>query len=444
MKYIKTVLLLLFAQLFFYNCWAQNLTDGLIAFYPFDKNPSNYLDKEIVDKSKHRNTGTYIGNIGYVQDRHGVDCRAISFARNSYITIPNSSSLSSPTTQFTAAVWVKIANGADFFKQWLTILCKSDNTQESANSPHYRVQATAQTVSINTDFTESFIPQLSYDTWYFYAYVFDGNKVKVYLDGQFVFEDDYRGKLYSNTMPLEIGRDLPGAIEYFNGAMDDLRIYNRALNESELSQLYRDDSGIGQQSACSDNQPAVVANPPNQDNDNGVITIPLDDPIYDGVIEEDEKVQEEEEILATEAPIIPVITDSVSTPKTYEDLPEVVGDIPVEYQKTIIVKGKNIKIYPYDNEKEDGDIVSININGNWVRKRFKIKNKKPKPYRKDYISVTLNDGGNNYIVSKAINEGTQSPNTLTLEIDDGTSKQEIIINSLMGVSGGIRIVSSDE
>jgi len=137
-----------------------------------------------------------------------------------------------------------------------------------------------------------------------------------------------------------------------------------------------------------------------------------------------------------------IVQDSI--PKTYEDLPETVEDLPVEYQKTIVVKSRNITIYPYDNEKEDGDIVSININGVWVKKRLRIRTKKSKPSRGDYIQVSLNEGGNNYIISKAENIGSIPPNTLTLEIDDGISIQELMINSDRGTSGGIRIVSSDE
>lgn len=426
MRQIKNILLLLFIHLSFYNSWAQSTDQGLIAFYPFDKAPSIIPDQEIKDNSKYKNTGTYIGNITYVKDRHGVDCRAISFDGNSYISIPNSLSLSSPTTQFTAAVWVKITNGADFYKQWLTILCKSNSIQETTNSPHYRMQATAETVSINTDFTELFTPQLSYDTWYFYAYVYDGSKVKVYLDGEFVFEYNYSLALEPNSMPMEIGRDLPGAIEYFNGAMDDLRLYNRALSDNELSQLYNDISGVTQQSACEDKL-FETDDLFDSTNDDEVIKIAENDPIYDDFIEEE------------------IEEDTVSVqdfiPDNYEDLPETVEDIPVDYQKTIIVKSKNIKIYPYDNEKEDGDIVSININGVWVRNRLRIRKKKSQPAKGDYIHVSLNEGSNNYIISKAMNVGSIPPNTLTIEIDDGVSIQELMINSDRGTSGGIRIMT---
>lgn len=431
MKQKKNIPILLITLLFFSTSRAQNIDNGLIAFYSFDKDPSSNVDLKIKDGSRYNNDGTYIGNPTFVEDRYGVDCRAIFFDGDSYVTIPDSRSLSSPTTQFTATVWVKIADGADFFKQWLTILCKSDNSLETVNSPHYRVQATAQTVSLNTEFTEDFIPQLSYDTWYFYAYVYDGNIVRVYLDGLLAFEYNYSGRLYPNSMPLEIGRDLPGVPEYFNGAMDELRIYKRALLEHEIVQLYLDDSGIGQPSACSDNSFEEITNTTTKDTNDYVITIPHDDPSYKDTIKEEEIVEQ-----------VPNIKDSI--PKTYEDLPKTIDKIPIEYQNTIIVKNRNIRIYLYDNEKEDGDVVAININGVWVRKRLRIKLKRPKPYDNHIIKVRLNEGDNNYIISKALNIGSIPPNTLTLEIDDGVSKQELVINSDKGTSGGIRIISNAE
>lgn len=121
-------------------------------------------------------------------------------------------------------------------------------------------------------------------------------------------------------------------------------------------------------------------------------------------------------------------------------LPEKMTEIPINYQKTITVKNREITIYPYDNEKEDGDIVSININGVWVRDKYTLKSKKPNPNENELIKCLLNEGENNYFISRAWNLGTVPPNTLTIKIDDGVSIQEVMINAQLGLSGGIRIV----
>jgi len=42
----------------------------------------------------------------------------------------------------------------------------------------------------------------------------------------------------STTTDLSIGKRSYTALEYFNGSLDDVRIYNRALSASEVAQLY--------------------------------------------------------------------------------------------------------------------------------------------------------------------------------------------------------------
>jgi len=420
MRHRKIILSLVMIYLGLYNCYAQSLTDNLMAFYPFDKNNSVTSDRQIEDHSSNKNNGYFNGfSVEYVKDRFGVDCRAILFDGNSYVSVPNSYSLNSPTDQFSAVVWVKIATGADLFNQWLTILCKSDDSLETTNSPHYRVQATAQTVSLNTEFTELSTPQLAYDTWYFYAYVFDGDKVKVYIDGKYVFEHNYSGKLNANDMPLEIGRDKPGAVEYFNGAMDDLRIYNRALSEYDLDQLYDDRSGARKQGACSSH-----SNDQNTASNDSVIVISPNDPVY--------KKEKKKEVPSPPSGV---------TVDDYKDLPKKIDKTKINYQQTITVKSKDVRIYPYDSEKEDGDVVSINVNGLWVKERFRLLKRKPNPLPRDYVRVSLKEGNDNYLISKAWNVGTKPPNTLTVEIDDGYTVQKIVIDSYIGESGAIRITT---
>ncbi|MEQ1747607.1 MAG: hypothetical protein ABMA02_19420, partial [Saprospiraceae bacterium] len=125
---------------------------------------------------------------------------------------------------------------------------------------------------------------------------------------------------------------------------------------------------------------------------------------------------------------------------TFEGLQKEIEGEPVKYQKVVEVVGREVTFYPYDNEKEDGDIVSININGVWVRDNYKLKNKNPNPSRGMLIKCSLTPGDNNYLVSKAWNLGSIPPNTLTVEINDGVTSQKVTINSDVGLSGGIRIV----
>ncbi len=43
---------------------------------------------------------------------------------------------------------------------------------------------------------------------------------------------------YRKSLPLIIGKDIPGLTEYANGKIDDIRIYNRALSDKEIEAIY--------------------------------------------------------------------------------------------------------------------------------------------------------------------------------------------------------------
>lgn len=381
----------MFINILFVNSQYE-LNKGLIAYYMFNK--TDLKDSTIIIDETTNNNGKLIGVTSYTNDRFNNPCGALFFNGNTYINVPNSRSLQKPVREITIAAWLNISRNSDFYNQWITVCCKSNSTEESNSSPQYRMQATAQTISLNTAFTRNAIPQLDYDTWYFYVYTFDGNKVKGYLDGQIFYEESYQDKLKVNKLPLEIGRDLPGKIEYFYGKMDDLRIYERALKENEIYELFHYNADSTNTDHCQKNT--------NTNTNTNRSKVP------------------ERNI-------------------TQRTLISKIDTTPIQFQKVISVENTNITIYPYDNIIDDGDIISINVNGLWVKENYLIQAKVKNPTNSQILSLKLNRGQDNLIVAKAINEGKIPLNTLTFLIDDGVSKQEVKLNSRIGLSGGIKI-----
>lgn len=77
------------------------------------------------------------------------------------------------------------------------------------------------------------------NTWYHVAGTYDGDTLKCYingnLEGTFAFKGTIRD---SSAYDLKIGRlayTSIGQTRYFNGKIDEVRIWNRALSQSELS-----------------------------------------------------------------------------------------------------------------------------------------------------------------------------------------------------------------
>jgi hypothetical protein len=247
----------LFLFVIFSCCWISkttaqrsNLDRGLVAQYLFNNT--------VEDASANNNDGMEFGGLKYVEDRFGNKCGALHFnGTNAYVVIPNSKSIASPKKELSVAVWFKLEAEPSGLK-WLTVCCKSDLKPETPNSPQYRFQATRVTVSINTDFTENINKDFPYNRWMHYVLVYDGNSVKSYLDGVKYFDFPYSKPFTPNNNALEIGRDIPGELEFFKGAFDDLRIYNRGLTDKEVEEIYKDDSERTSPKPCQSATPPTV------------------------------------------------------------------------------------------------------------------------------------------------------------------------------------------
>ena len=75
--------------------------------------------------------------------------------------------------------------------------------------------------------------------WHHAAATFDGRVMRVYLDGAEIGNLDRPGPITINAAaPAFIGSS-GGASEHLQGALDDLRIYERALTAAEVRQVYQ-------------------------------------------------------------------------------------------------------------------------------------------------------------------------------------------------------------
>jgi hypothetical protein len=71
--------------------------------------------------------------------------------------------------------------------------------------------------------------------------VHDGVTLRLYINSLPDTLDSSLGDVcVSNLSPIVIGRTGPMSMHYFPGAIDDIRIYNRALNLSEIDALYEE------------------------------------------------------------------------------------------------------------------------------------------------------------------------------------------------------------
>lgn len=93
--------------------------------------------------------------------------------------------------------------------------------------------------------------------------------------------------------------------------------------------------------------------------------------------------------------------------------------------KTVKVRSPFITIEVYDHKKNDGDIISLNYNGNWILENYQIDKEK---HTVD-VQIEENISGRNYLILYAHNLGSVPPNTAAVIIDDGHKRQRYVLNS---------------
>ena len=105
----------------------------------------------------------------------------------------------------------------------------------------------------------------------------------------------------------------------------------------------------------------------------------------------------------------------------------------ISYVKELTVRSKNITIDLWDNKEQDGDIVSVYLNGEPIISKYSLTKDKKQ------FQVQLNASKSNDLFLYAHNLGTIPPNTVSIEVSDGTSSEKIVLNSDLSSSEAVLI-----
>ena len=209
------------------------LREGLIAEYLFSGNAK--------DSSGNENNGEVKGAT-LTADRNGAANCAYAFHERKWIEVPNSQSLQSITGAVTLAAWVK---PTDYPGTWGVVLCKRNDGGYPrqfglAVGDGRRLKIVIEDNGNDNDPGNSLIPVSSIprrNEWHHLVVTADGALARAYIDGELVGEKKTTWTPKTIDHPLLIGKDPPAHCDYFHGAIDDIRIYNRALSAEEVGQL---------------------------------------------------------------------------------------------------------------------------------------------------------------------------------------------------------------
>lgn len=258
---MKIVLCFLLGGLFFITGYSQQTPSGLIAHFTFNNTAT--------DLSGNNNNGQIQGNIFPEADRFGNPCGAYRFFGNgSYIVVPNSTTLQAPENSITITLWVKPEKrGEGGVDMNLPLLAKKDTGSGTETQPQYAFHLhrhfgdSYSTIRMESNF--SFEDKqynnhpIEFGRWYFIALTFDESFVTLYLNGKVIAMSPKAESFIVNKQPLVIGSGADSK-SYFNGCLDDLRIYSRGLSFSEIDKLYNDSTANQHRGEINYNFPANI------------------------------------------------------------------------------------------------------------------------------------------------------------------------------------------
>ena len=191
------------------------------------------------DASGNSNTPTLVNSPSWTAGQYG---SALSFNGTSqYLSVPNSSSLS-PTSTMTITAWIKLSGGTGTFRH---IVVKPSSSAWASPFAVYALRINTNNklefwINNNTLISTGNVTLNDDNSWKPVAAVFDGSFVKTYVNGVLDSSTAINAtSINTSTQPLAIGTyNTALAPNYlFNGALDDIRIYSRALSDPEILAL---------------------------------------------------------------------------------------------------------------------------------------------------------------------------------------------------------------
>lgn len=222
-----------------------NLQKGLVAYYPFNGNAN--------DESGNNHHPTVV-KVKYTKDRFGKANSASEFnGKTNFIRIPNHPDLNFKEG-FSISAWVMINDFYEGTCHGNRIIMKGafDSDYENGNylltfddhpytngsncftkTPDKKHQSFygAHTTSISKKY-------ITRGKWYLLTYSYDGFNATLYVDCEVQATGKKRNYNFSNDEDLFFGKMNHAQYPYwFNGLLDEVRIYNRPLSISEIKLL---------------------------------------------------------------------------------------------------------------------------------------------------------------------------------------------------------------
>ena len=263
-NYLKLIIAIVLAT----NTMAQNVptnvpTNGLVGWWPFNGNAND-------------ESGSGLNGISFecldTTDRFGNNKSAFYFdGKNDYVQIKHSDKLNH--LPFSISFWMKSNEQKGFGKVFNKACCSSWNgwdiqieNSATTNSGTWHFEyynAPCKGIYQTYCSPVNFLTIESHnDKWHHCVLTIDSTFAKVYWDNVLIHTQKWDGDPIapSTNLPLDIGRYGVGNIGFYQGLLDDIGIWTKALTIEEIKQLFE---GCTKETATSSSlSSAIYSNTP--------------------------------------------------------------------------------------------------------------------------------------------------------------------------------------
>ncbi len=224
------------------DCASDDITSGLVADWEFNDGSGT----SATDSTGNGNTGTLNGGSTWGV---GKTSGGITFDGTGYVTVASPSLIPVGSSPYTLSAWIKttgtngqgIIGWGDYGTQSATnafrLASYGDCNGGNGLDNYWWGNDVVGCANNGTNLYDG--------TWHHVVTEYDGNARQIYIDGTLV--------TFDNPIPINVTRDdnitigatYLGNSENFNGTIDNVRVYNRALSDPQIAALYAVDGGSG-------------------------------------------------------------------------------------------------------------------------------------------------------------------------------------------------------
>jgi hypothetical protein len=207
-------------------------TNGLVKHYKFDEGSGTSLTDSV---------GSNNGTISGATWTTGKIGGALSFDGNDQVTVANQSL----AAQFTVSAWVKW-NG-------------TNGTVFDVSNRIFYLENGGFGFWNNGSTGSGDFGQVPTGSWQHIAYVYNGSTLAGYING--VSSGSFSSSISTGSGVAIIGN---GGSDFFNGQIDELRVYNRALSAQEITDIYTDMGTPAPADTQAPSTPTNLSEPPRE------------------------------------------------------------------------------------------------------------------------------------------------------------------------------------